>query len=140
MQKLRFLILCAFVVLSGCRGSKIVVPNTEACTVAGIVGAGAICAETVTGVTRDMTMDEFFDFLEPKEEHDDIPGRAGAVCQSADDWNDQKTALEMACRVLGKKCSYEIRQVVKNMKMLAQRAKVLNELRSAQIVRASLSR
>lgn len=133
------LILFAFMALSGCRAGKIIVPNTEACTVAGVVGAGAICAETITGITRDMTVDEFFDFLEPKEEHDDVPGRAGAVCQTADDWNDQKTALEMACRILGKSCTYELKQVIKNMGALAQKAKVLNESRITQGVRAELS-
>lgn len=123
MQKRRLLILCAIVALSGCRAGHVTVPNTEACTVAGVLAAGAFCAETITGQTRDMTLDEYFDFLEPKEAHDDVPARAGAVCQSADDWGAQKTALEQACRVLGKRCTYELREVIKNMDALSVRAK-----------------
>lgn len=123
MQRLRLLSLSVFMAFSACKTGQIVVPNTEACTVAGVLVAGAICAETITGKTRDMTTDEFFDFLEPKEAHDDVPGRAGAVCQSTDDWNNQKTALEISCRLLGKNCTYEMQQVILNMELLNQRAK-----------------
>lgn len=129
MRKLRLLSLSVFMVLSGCRAGHVVVPNTEACTAAGVIAAGAICAETITGATRDMTVDEFFDFLEPKAEPSpnpsNIPSRAGAVCQSSDDWNSQKTALEVSCRILGKNCTYELKQVIKNMSAISERAKSL---------------
>ncbi len=119
MLRLVCLSLFAFAA-SSCVGTKIVVPNTEACTVAGTVGAGAICAETLSDKTRDMTMDEFFDFLEPRLETPELPARAGAICQSTDDWNSQKTALEQACRALKKNCSYELKQLIRRMTEIGQ--------------------
>lgn len=82
---------------------------------------GASCAETLSPNTRDMSLDEFLDFLEPQEEKIDdkgnvlAPARGGAICQSASDWNRQKTALEQACNLLGKSCSYEMREVLQKV-------------------------
>jgi hypothetical protein len=131
MRKLILLSLCILTVLNiSCATDGVVVPNTEACTVAGVIAAGAICAETITGKTRDMSMDEFFDFLEPREEQPDptnpghtLSSRGGAICQSVDDWNSQKTALEIACRILGKNCTYEIKQAIEGMNAVS----MLNE-------------
>lgn len=81
--------------------SCVTIPDVEDCTVAGTIQAGAMCATSVSGRTRDMTLDEFLDFLEPKE--GDAP-RAGAICRSADDHLKEKQALEEACRLLGKRC------------------------------------
>jgi hypothetical protein len=86
------------------------------------MSAGAICAETLTGNTRSMSLDEYIDFLEPQLERQDpknpgkkLPARAGAMCQSSDDWNAQKTALEQACRKLGKSCTYEARKALQKL-------------------------
>lgn len=111
-----FLSLFALTLLASCSSTGVKVPNTEVCTVAGITAAGAICAMTLSPHTRNMTLDEFIEFLEPKEAQVDptgkvtSPARGGALCQSAEDWNKQKTALEKACIKLGKKCTYEMRQ------------------------------
>lgn len=85
------------------------------------MSAGAICAETITGATSDMTFDDYIDFLVPKPERPDpdrpghtLPARAGAMCQSADDWNENMKALEQACRMLGSKCSPEAKQILEN--------------------------
>lgn len=65
-----------------------------------------------------MTFDEFLEFLEPQVERQDpltgktLPARAGAVCKSADDYNREKTALEKACRMLGSRCSYDIKRAI----------------------------
>ncbi len=115
MRKLALLSLFVSMALSACRGGHLVVPNVENCTVAGVIAAGAFCSETITGKTRDLTMNELFDFLEPQAAHDDVPARAGAVCQSAEQWNAQKTVLEQACRILGKDCTYEMQQTVRSM-------------------------
>jgi hypothetical protein len=88
--------------------SCITIPNTKACSVAGVMSAGAICATTITHETSDMTLDEFLDFLEPQES----TGKGAAICQSAEDWNKMKTALETACRMLGKRCSYEMKKAI----------------------------
>jgi hypothetical protein len=116
-------------VLNGCRSAQITVPNTEACTVAGVVAAGGFCAESVTGATRDMTVDEWFDFIEPADERPNpdkpgemLPARAGAVCQSTADYGAQKTTLEQACRVLGRNCTYELKAAIATMDNLMMRA------------------
>lgn len=111
MQKKLFLSLfLTALLLSSC--GHIQVPNTEFCTVAGTVSAGAICAETITHKTRDMTFDEFLIFLEPTDQ------RGGALCQSADDYNELKTTLEQACRLLGTRCSYEMKRTIQGMEKM----------------------
>lgn len=86
------------------------------------MSAGAICAETQTSRTFDLTLDQLIEMLEPQGERDDpahpgqkLPARAGAIIQSAEDYNKNKTALESACRELGSHCSYEIRQAIASM-------------------------
>lgn len=115
-KKLLQSLLVLALLFSGC---GTLVPNTRACTAAGSIASGAICAETNTGKTSEMTFDEFLNFLEPQTN----PERAGAICQSTEDWNKLKTALEQACRGLGKRCTYEIKSAIKtiNRTMLALR-------------------
>ena len=108
-KKLKKLSLLLFVTASGC----VTVPVTTGCTVAGSLSAGAICS-TTQGNTSEMTMDQFFDFLEPNDE------RGGAICQTAVDYKKQKVALEQACRELGSRCSYELQVMIKNMELLAE--------------------
>lgn len=99
-----WLSLCAFL-LDGCGG--IAIQNTRVCAVAGIMSAGADCAWTLSDDTEEMTLDEFITFLQPNEQ------RGSAVCQSAEDWNKNKTALEQACKKLGSFCTYEMRKQIK---------------------------
>jgi hypothetical protein len=49
-----------------------------------------------------MTFDEFLVFLEAQ---DGPTPHGAAMCMSVVDWNAEKTALEEACRELGKRCS-----------------------------------
>lgn len=91
--------LLLFVLTSSC--GTVQVPNTEVCVVAGKLLAGADCAFTLHGNSRSMTMEEFIVWLEPSTE------KGPALCQSATDWNKQKTALEQACKILGNKCTFE---------------------------------
>jgi hypothetical protein len=98
---MRSLSLCALaLLLNAC----VSVPNTAVCTVPGLMSDGMICAETNTGKTSEMTLDDTVTFLEPETEPSP---RAGAMCMTANDWNRMKTALEQACRMLGNKCTYE---------------------------------
>nr|BFD58920.1 hypothetical protein CKG001_10270 [Bdellovibrio sp. CKG001] len=66
-----------------------------------------------------MTLEEFIEFLEPQEEVRSSDGtiiqeaRGGALCLSAEDLNKQKTALEKACRKLGRGCTYEMKKLIK---------------------------
>lgn len=106
--------------VSGCK--TISIPNTEICAVAGVMSAGANCVETLTDNTREMTLDQFLEFLEPQEVVKDAttgktirPERGAAICQSAKDWNAMKTALEEACEKLGDACTYDIRESLSKM-------------------------
>ncbi len=97
---------------SGC----VTVPNTRACSVAGQLSAGMICGETLTDKTSELTLEETLEFLSPRPGSPGVPARAGAICQSAEDWNKQKSALEAACRALGRRCSYEIKQAIESFR------------------------
>jgi hypothetical protein len=99
-MKRRKLYLALFAwLLSACA----TIPNTRQCTVAGTLGAGMICAYTLSDQTEEMGFDASLGFLEPTEE------RGGAICQSAEDFSRQKTALEQACKRLGSFCKKEVR-------------------------------
>jgi len=139
MQKLICLSL-AVIINSGC--ASVTLPNTRYCTAAGLLRAGANCGETLTNWTGELTRREYTDFLQPQfaRECAPVPGttvcadnppagsplvkfpeRGGAVCESAEDWNKKKTALEQACRILGKRCPAEIKVAVRNMKKFEAR-------------------
>jgi hypothetical protein len=92
----------AALLLNNC---AVVVPNTRPCHVPGVLSAGMDCAETNTGVKSRMTVEQAIAFIEP--ETSPSP-RAGAVCQSAEDYEKNKTIIEQACRLLGKRCTYEV--------------------------------
>ncbi len=126
MLKRALLSLLILTALSGCRaGARITIPGADVCTVAGFINDGAWCVNTLSSKITDLTRDQYFDMLEPKLAVPDpdhpgevIPGRAGAVSQSAHDWNEQKIALESACRLLGKNCTVELRQALDAMQMM----------------------
>ena len=116
-------ILCSLtllVLLSAC--DKLKVSDTEACAVAGRLKAGADCVHTLSDEERSMNLDELITWLEPQEAKVDpksgkiiSPERGAAICQSAADFNSNKTALEQACYALGNACSYEIKEAIKKM-------------------------
>lgn len=137
-QKPHFLSLfVSALALSSC----MTVPNTTTCTAAGTMSAGLICAETLTDKTRELTFEEMIDMLEPQDAREcvpleglsvcasspdpasasvKLPARGGAIVQSAEDWNKNKTALEEACRLLGGQCSYEVQKAIGRMEAAAQ--------------------
>lgn len=96
--------------VSGC----VTIPNTRECTAKGRLLDGAMCAETITGRQIEMTFEEYLAFLEPTPERPGAPARGGAICRSAEDFTRQKNALEKACRLLGNRCTYEMRMVIQN--------------------------
>jgi hypothetical protein len=129
MRKSLSLASCAIVALSLTGATCIQVPNTRACSSAGSLLHGAICAESLTGFRSDLTWREYNDMLEPQPEREcvpvpgtticaeqppadgvpvQLPERGGAICRSTDDENKIKTALEQACRKLGPACTYEV--------------------------------
>lgn len=99
---MRSVLLCATALLSS--GCVTVVPNSTLCTTAGTLDGGMICSDTNRPVSTELNLDQTIQFLEPQAE----PPRAGAVCMSAKDWAELKTAIEQACRQAGSKCKYEV--------------------------------
>lgn len=116
------LCLSLFASLSLVNCAGIVVPNTEACAVAGIWSAGLSCANTLSPATRDLDLAGMIEMLEPQPERPDpanpgqnLPARAGAIIQSAEDWNKMKTALEQGCKLLKRRCTYEMKEALRQM-------------------------
>jgi len=65
------------------------------------MAAGANCAHTLSDETREMTLPELIEWLEPNKD------KGPAICQSAEDFNKNKTSLEQACKMLGAGCRYQ---------------------------------
>lgn len=101
MNNIKMLCLSLFV-LTACKSVEI--PNTRMCSVAGSVDFGGDCAYTGSDKTDEMTFEEFIAFL-----------NAGAICQSAEDFGKQKTAMDDACVLLGSKCTVEIKQALRRI-------------------------
>ena len=107
------LFLSSFVlVLASC---SITIPNTRVGATSGMMTAGADCAWTLSDETSELNLDEWIAFLEPQEGSGAVPARGAAICQSAEDWNRQKTALEQACRKLGRWCTMEVKAKVEEV-------------------------
>lgn len=113
-RKLRLLCLSSFVLLGSCKG--VVIPNTTACSAAGRLRHGAVCAESLTSHTYDMSYEAFLAFLEPRQATGSRPSRAGAICQSALDYSAQKTALEQLCALAKKRCTKEAKEAIEAMR------------------------
>jgi site-specific DNA-cytosine methylase len=108
-KQLRKISLISFAIaVSSC--ACITVPITTHCSVAGKLAAGMDCSDS-TGKITELSLEETIEFLEP----DELTGRAGAICQSTADYTAIKTALDQACRKLGKACSYALRTAAKDI-------------------------
>jgi hypothetical protein len=111
LKKLGLLISCALL-LSGCVTAQI--PDIKICSVAGVMSAGASCAQTLSDKTEDMDLNKWIEFLEPQS----TPPRSGALCMSSDGFSKLKTALEQLCSKAGRTCTKE---VVENLKQVSAR-------------------
>lgn len=111
---------------NGCK--EITIKNSEFCAVSGILAAGMDCANSLKPDTREMNLDETIAWLEPAAAVIDsngkvvVPAKGSAICQSSNDFTNNKTTLETACRMLGKKCSYELQQVISKMDETVKKA------------------
>jgi hypothetical protein len=119
LTKKTFSSLLLLTALASCAHVKI--PDTEACAVAGTMAAGMNCATTLSLKTREMDLDETLEFLEAQEAIKDENGKiikeahSAAICQSSKDYVSLKTALEQACIIMKKRCTYEFKQMIKKM-------------------------
>jgi hypothetical protein len=77
------------------------------------------CATTQSLKTREMDLDETLEFLEAQEAVKDENGKiikeahGAAICQTSKDYVSLKTALEQACIIMKKRCTYEIKKMIK---------------------------
>ena len=85
--------------------------NQTICTVAGVMAAGMDCAQTLTRNVFPLTLEQTLLFMEP----DPLVARAGAVCMSAQNFNDIKTSLDIICMTLGEDCGYDVREQLQNL-------------------------
>jgi hypothetical protein len=106
--------------------SCVTIKEGTACAVAGKLSAGGICSHLISDKTGHLSFSEMIDFLEAQPERTCVPvpgmsvcaddqsmgiavklsARGAALAMSADDWGTMKTELEVACRMLGKRCTY----------------------------------
>lgn len=113
-----FALMLLGISLSGASCQKQEIPNTVSCTPAGRLFDGGMCVEAHTGRKKDLTLEQFIDFLEPKPAHTDlkgkkVPDRFGAMCMSADDYNKIKTALDKLCTRIA--CTYDVKQIIEEI-------------------------
>lgn len=111
--------------LSGCQ--TITIQARNPCFVNGEISLGATCANTITSETTQLTTAQALDMLEarparPDPDHPDqtLPAHPPGVFQSADDYGEETTELETACRLLGGDCSYALRATVATHKKVME--------------------
>lgn len=102
--------------LAGSSCQSIKVTDKRACSAAGLVSLGGICTHTLTSEKEVLSFDQWIDFLEAQEATQNSPAKGAAVCMSSIDWGAMKTELEIACRMLGKRCTYELKAHILSMK------------------------
>lgn len=102
---------------SSCQSIQI--SDKEVCSVTGKLSAGGTCTHTLSDEIHYKTFEQYIDWLSAKPERPDpdhegqkLPPHGAALCMSANDWAAMKTELETACRLLGKNCSWAMKQTI----------------------------
>lgn len=116
--------LLLIISLSGFACKTIVIQNTRPCSVAGLISNGGFCADTLNGGTASLTSQQMIDLIEARPEpYPDSetgimqPAHGAAVIDSDDDYNTIMTEIEQACTILGKNCSYQLKQAIQSWKL-----------------------
>ena len=117
MKKL-WLTLLSLCALTSC--TKVEIPNITVCTVAGRLRAGALCAESLSYKTYNLSYEAFLRRLEPAAATKTEPARAGYMCMTATDFSRMKTALQQACVAMKKKCTYELQAALQHVEQQRQ--------------------
>lgn len=107
-------------VLSGCE--HLTIHNRFPCAVNGKISRGMTCSNTVGDPSPTQhTMDEAIQMIEEIPASDGVAYRAPAVIESAKDYGEETDELNVACRLLGKSCTYELQSSVKNRQEFLRR-------------------
>ncbi len=114
LRTLRVLLTLFFLSQSSCallKGKKIKIQDSEICAVAGSISNGADCTTTNSRKSRELTLTELIQYLEPAAE----PPKAPAIFMKAEVWTSIKSTLEEACIALRGLCEPEFMQEVKKV-------------------------
>jgi hypothetical protein len=123
--RLQLILLIGFTpALLSCQ--HVTIKNRQPCFVNGIISQGATCANTVTDhTTWQISTQQVLDILEARPVNGNIPAHPPGVFQSADDYGGETTELDIACRLLGDDCSYELQQMIESRKQMLDRARAM---------------
>lgn len=98
-------------VLSSC--GTLIIKNRVACFINSEIYLGSTCVNTVgISQTTQLDMNQTLDMLEARKDH------PPAIYQSASDYNEETIELESGCLILGKRCSYELKNIIENRKLI----------------------
>lgn len=85
----------------------------------GVISLGSTCGNTVGDPTTwHLTTQETLDLIEARPEMGGKPAHPPGVFQSANDYGEETTELEIACRLLGNDCTYELQTMITNRRLL----------------------
>lgn len=133
MRKLSWLSSLILLTASSC----VTIQNGNTCTVAGKLSAGGICSHITDSLTSDLSFNEMIDMIEAQPARKcvpvpgfnicaddqtkgiplDLPLRGGAIIMPASDATLLLTELQISCRMLGKRCSYQTKAILKQNNM-----------------------
>jgi hypothetical protein len=100
--------------LSACSISQ---PAVRVCSVAGVMSAGADCANTLDDKTEELNLDQWITFLEPQLD----PPRGAALCMSSVDFKKVKDFIDSACAKLGTSCKKEAQETIEKVSARMER-------------------
>lgn len=90
----------------------------------GVISLGSTCANTEgPSTTTQNDTDGTLDILEARIATSTTLAHAPAIFESADDYGEETTELETACRLLGNNCSYQLQMMVDNRKTISEQLK-----------------
>ena len=115
--RLRLIFLTSFTLaLSGC--VYLTIQARTPCFVNGELSLGSTCANTITGVTSQLTTEQSLDMIEARPATAETPAHPPAIYQSAYDYGVETNELDIACRLLKSECSYELKATIENRKKI----------------------
>lgn len=112
------LILVILLINAGCRetidGPKIKVPDLEWCKAISKISIGADCIKMLSQQRRQMTGEEFIQWLNARQ------GKLPAVSLSGEDAVQAMTLMEQMCTKLKSHCTLEMHQVIESLELMIQ--------------------
>jgi len=115
-MKLLLLVLVILLINAGCRetidGPKIKIPDLEWCKPISKVSIGADCIKMTSQQTRQMTGEEFIQWLNASS------GKLPAVSLSGKDAVQAMTVMEQMCTKLKSHCTLEMHRIIESLELM----------------------